>query len=117
MGPSEQVRQRTCWSGRRRTAIAAIGAATTVMGAVALASGAAAKGQGTPVGPYVTHTLVSAQPGSAALRDPAPVTPWGLPSGTDPATPAWVANDVTGNSTLYTGDTPGKPVKKAGLTV
>jgi uncharacterized protein (TIGR03118 family) len=117
MRPSKQVRQRTGWSGGRRTAIAAIGAAITVMGAAALATGAAAKGQGTSVGPYVTHNLVSDQPGKADLRDPNLVNPWGLSFGTDPATPAWVANDVTGNSTLYTGDTPGKPVKKVGLSV
>jgi uncharacterized protein (TIGR03118 family) len=119
MGSAElSGRRRTGWSGGgRRLGIALVGAAALALAGGALASGATSKGVGASMGPYVTHNLVSDQPGKADLRDPDLVNPWGLSFGTDPATPAWVANDITGNSTLYTGDTAGKPVKKLGLTV
>jgi len=111
-------RRRTGWSaGGRRLGIALAGAAVLALGGGTLASGSTSEGVAAAMGPYVTHNLVSDQPGKADLRDPDLVNPWGLAFGTDPATPAWTANDVTGNSTLYTGGTAGKPVKKAPLTV
>jgi uncharacterized protein (TIGR03118 family) len=101
--------------GGTRVSIAVVCASALALGATALATGAV--GKGSSAGSYKVTNLVSDQPGKAQIRDPDLVNPWGLSFGTDPATPGWVANDVTGNSTLYTGDTPGKPVKKAPLTV
>ena len=119
MGSAEQGdRQRTGWSGgRRRAGVAAIGAAVLALGAGALANGAAGKGHHASVGPYAITNLVSDQPGKAEVRDTDLKNPWGLSFGTKPATPAWVANDATGVSTLYTGDVGTKGVTTVPLTV
>jgi uncharacterized protein (TIGR03118 family) len=114
MRSSEQGRRRTGWSGGgRRTAIAVIAAGALALGAAALAS-ASPKGYGTPSG-YVQHNLVSDQAGKADVRDPSLVNPWGLSFGS--STPAWVADNHTNVSTLYTGDNGATPVKKLPLTV
>src|SRR6266566_6332364 len=50
---------------------------------------------------YVQTNLVSNVPGSAAVQDPNLVNAWGIDfSGTSPA---WIADNGTGLSTLYTG--------------
>src|SRR4051794_25430103 len=118
VGSSEQGRQRTGWSGGgRRVAIAVFGAGLAALSVVALASGAAGKGYGTPLGAYKTHNLVSDQAGKADIQDKSLVNAWGLSFGTKPATPAWVADNGTDVSTLYHGDTAGSPVTKVPLTV
>jgi uncharacterized protein (TIGR03118 family) len=100
-----------------RTAIAVIGAGVLALSAAALASGSPSKGYGSPLGKYKTHNLVSDQAGKADLRDPSLVNAWGLSFGTNPKTPAWVADNGADVSTLYTGDNGTTPVKKVPLTV
>jgi uncharacterized protein (TIGR03118 family) len=53
-----------------------------------------------PVGPLVDRNLVN---------------PWGL--ALSPAGPLWVANNGTNTATVYSGGSPGTPVKKVPLTV
>lgn len=116
MRSSQQRRQRTGWSGGgRRTAIAVIGAGVLALSAAALASGSPSKGYGNSLGSYKTHNLVSDQAGKADIRDPSLVNAWGLAIG--PNRPAWVADNGTDVSTLYTGDVMGAPVAKFPLTV
>src|SRR3954447_5530815 len=122
MRSSEQGRQRTGWSrGGRRTAIAVIGAGVLALSAAALASGSSGKGygggSGNSLGAYKTHNLVSDQAGKADIRDPSLVNAWGLSFGTNPKTPAWVADNGSDVSTLYTGGNGATPVKKVPLTV
>ena len=50
---------------------------------------------------YVQHNLVSDLPGLADQTDPNLVNPWGLAS--SPASPLWVSNNRTGNTTVYAG--------------
>jgi uncharacterized protein (TIGR03118 family) len=74
---------------------------------------------GAPVGHYSQRNLVADRPGRAELTDPDLVNAWGLafgPAGPQ-ATPAWVANNGSDNSTLYMGAQPGTPVTKVPLTV
>ena len=63
--------------------------------------------------------LVSDQPGVALITDPDLVNAWGIAFG--PTTPFWVADNVSGKSTLYRGDvtaaTPPVPFTKLGLIV
>src|SRR3954447_21651446 len=122
MRSSEQGRQRTGWSrGGRRTAIAVIGAGVLALSAAALASGSSGKGygggNGNSLGAYKTHNLVSDQAGKADVRDPTPVNARGLSFGTNPKTPAWVADNGIDVSSLYTGDHGTTPVTKVPLTV
>jgi uncharacterized protein (TIGR03118 family) len=59
------------------------------------------------LGHYVQRNLVSDVPGAAELTDPNLVNAWGLAFG--PTTPAWVADNGTDVTTLYSGavgDTP-----------
>jgi len=67
------------------------------------------------LGHYTRHNLVSDQAGKADIRDKDLVNAWGLAFG--PSTPAWVADNGTDVSTLYTGDVAGTPVMKFPLTV
>src|SRR4051795_13758584 len=118
MHSSEQGRQSTGWSGGgRRAAIAVIGAGVLALSAAALASGSSGKGYGggNSLGAYKTHNLVSDQAGKADIRDSMLVNAWGLAIG--PNRPAWVADNGTDVSTLYTGDVGGAPVDKFPLTV
>jgi len=82
-----------------------------LISALALAPGALARGAGR----YAQRNLVSDQTGRAELLDPSLVNAWGLAFG--PMTPAWVANNGTDNSTLYSGGVGGTPVVKIPLTV
>ncbi|MGE5199535.1 MAG: TIGR03118 family protein [Rhodospirillaceae bacterium] len=92
-----------------------MGAAVLALGAAALATGASGRGYGNPLGSYKTHNLVSDQAGKADLRDPSLVNAWGLSFGAN--TPAWVADNGSDVSTLYTGDQGTTQVKKLPLTV
>src|SRR5204863_1606670 len=67
------------------------------------------------LGHYKRHNLVSDQAGKADIRDKDLVNAWGLTFG--PSPPAWVADNGTDVSTLYTGDVAGTPVMKFPLTV
>jgi uncharacterized protein (TIGR03118 family) len=72
-------------------------------------------GSGRGIGHYVQRNLVSDVPGAAELLDADLVNAWGLTFG--PTTPAWVADNGTGVSTLYSGAVGSTPVAKVGLTV
>jgi uncharacterized protein (TIGR03118 family) len=50
---------------------------------------------------YIQHNLVSDIPGLADQTDPNLVNPWGLVS--SPASPLWISNNHSGNTTVYTG--------------
>jgi uncharacterized protein (TIGR03118 family) len=100
---STRVDRSRSWSG---WCVAAVVAGMLVLAPSALGSG---------VGPYAQRNLVSDQPGKAELMDPDLVNAWGLAFG--PQTPAWVANNGSDNSTLYTGGVMGSPVAKFPLTV
>jgi uncharacterized protein (TIGR03118 family) len=97
---------------RARTGTALLAAAAVIVlgsGAPTHAAGAAASGW------YQQTNLVSDQPGVAPITDPDLVNPWGISM--SPSSPFWVANNVTGTATLYSGDVPGRPLVKAGLVV
>jgi uncharacterized protein (TIGR03118 family) len=64
---------------------------------------------------YSQRNLVADRPGKAELLDTSLVNAWGLAFG--PSTPAWVADNGTDVSTLYTGAVSGSPVNKVNLTV
>jgi uncharacterized protein (TIGR03118 family) len=68
---------------------------------LALAGPAAAHGGGKGANVYKKRNLVSDIDGVARITDPNLVNPWGLSFG--PSTPAWVADNGTDVSTLYTG--------------
>ncbi len=66
---------------------------------------------------YHQTNLVSDLPGMALIQDPDLVNPWGISlSG---GSPFWVANNVSGTSTLYAGDhaNPPVPLTKNALVV
>src|SRR3954453_253570 len=67
------------------------------------------------LGRYTQRDLVSDVPGSAELADPSLVNAWGLAFG--PTTPAWVADNGTDVSTLYSGAVGSTAVAKVPLTV
>jgi uncharacterized protein (TIGR03118 family) len=70
--------------------------------ALAVAGPAAAhQGGGNGANVYKQRNLVSDIHGVARITDPNLVNPWGLSFG--PTTPAWVADNGTGLSTLYSG--------------
>ena len=112
MRSSLQILRRRGRSGRWCGALAVVAAA-----AMALASAAPAAGDdtGRGLGHYVQRDLVSDVPGAAELLDADLVNAWGLAFG--PATPAWVADNGTDVSTLYSGAVGSTPVAKVPLTV
>jgi uncharacterized protein (TIGR03118 family) len=69
--------------------------------ALALAGPAAAHGGGMGANAFKKRNLVSDIDGVARITDPNLVNPWGLSFG--PTTPAWVADNGTDVSTLYSG--------------
>ena len=69
--------------------------------ALALAGPADAHGGGKGANVYKKRNLVSDIDGVARITDPNLVNPWGLAFG--PATPAWVSDNGTDVSTLYSG--------------
>jgi uncharacterized protein (TIGR03118 family) len=98
------------WSG----SLAAVAVAT-----LALAGPAAARHHHTSshhgLGSYAQRNLVSDQAGVAQLQDRSLVNAWGLTFG--PTTPAWVADNGTDVSTLYSGGVNGSQATKVPLTV
>src|SRR5919204_6614095 len=95
--------------GRSRRWCAAL--AVAAVACLAVAPSALAKA----IGRYDQRNLVSDVNGKAELKDPDLVNAWGLAFG--PTTPAWVADNGTDNSTLYTGGVGSSPVSKVPLTV
>jgi len=95
---------RTRWQGRWAKPLTG---ALVAVAAVVMAFAQSALGAG--VGHYTQRNLVADRPGKAELMDPDLVNAWGLafgPAG-PMATPAWVANNGSDNSTLYAGGQPG----------
>jgi uncharacterized protein (TIGR03118 family) len=85
---------------RPRSRVGIILAALSAL-ALALAGPADAHGGGKAANVYKKRNLVSDIDGVARITDPNLVNPWGLAFG--PATPAWVADNGTDVSTLYSG--------------
>ena len=99
-------------SNRTRAAGVA-GAAAVAIALLALASAKPLNAAAANV--YHQTNLVSDQPGVALIQDLDLVNPWGITrTGTSPF---WVANNVTGTSTLYSGDVNGSPFVKNSLVV
>jgi len=99
---------------RSRIAVASTSAAALIVAFLAFTStrpSAAAES-----GAYHQTNLVSDLPG-ALIQDPNLVNPWGISS--SGGSPFWVANNVSGTSTLYAGDhvSPPAPLTKNGLIV
>src|SRR6476661_10988386 len=86
-------------SGRWCSAFALVAAVGLTLAAPALAH----DGGGRGLGRYAERDLVADVPGAAELADPSLVNAWGLAFG--PTTPAWVADNGTDVSTLYSGAT------------
>src|SRR3954468_21809874 len=63
---------------------------------------------------YLSHDLVSDQPGVAPVTDPNLVNAWGIAVG--PVT-MWVSSNEKDSSTVYTGDVSGSPFVKNSLEV
>ena len=115
MRSSDQARRRQGRTGFWFTALVVVATAGIASWSVALASGST-KGYGTSSpSRYKQHNLVSDQAGKADVRDPDLVNAWGLSFG--PSTPAWVSDNGTNVSTLYSGDVNGTPVTKVPFTV
>src|SRR4051794_22482648 len=113
MHPSVRARRH---GGRTGRWLGALGALVAVAGlAIAPAALADHGGFGGGLGQYTQRNLVSDLPGVAELRDPDLVNAWGLSFG--PTTPAWVADNGTDVSTLYSGGVGPTPVVKVPLTV
>jgi uncharacterized protein (TIGR03118 family) len=108
MFSSHSVRALGGRSGRWFGALVALGAAA---GLVLASPAFADRG----LGQYVQRNLVSDVPGAAELTDSSLVNAWGLSFG--PTTPAWVADNGTDVSTLYSGGVGPSPVVKVPLTV
>lgn len=72
-------------------------------------------GGGRGLGQYAQRNLVSNVSGAAELTDSSLVNAWGLAFG--PTSPAWVADNGTDVSTLYSGAVGSTPVAKVPLTV
>lgn len=102
-------------SGRSRRWWAALAFVAAVGMALAPPALAHQDRGGRGLGHYVQRNLVSDVPGAAELLDADLVNAWGLAFG--PATPAWVADNGTDVSTLYSGAVGSTPVAKVPLTV
>ena len=78
-------------------------ALVAVAALAALPPGAVARGHhhGHELAGYQQRNLVADTPGAAEVTDPNLVNAWGLSFG--PSTPAWVADNGTDRSTLYSG--------------
>src|SRR3954447_19665390 len=113
MHPSVRARRH---GGRAGGGVGGVGGAGAVAGLAVAPAALADDGVfGGGLGQYVQRNLVSNQPGVAELRDPDLVNAWGLSFG--PTTPAWVADNGTDVSTLYSGGVGPTPVVKVPLTV
>jgi uncharacterized protein (TIGR03118 family) len=97
------------WCG----AVAVVAAVGLTLASPALArDGGGGRGD---LGRYAQRNLVSDVPGAAELTDSNLVNAWGLTFG--PSTPAWVADNGTDVSTLYSGGVGSTPVTKVPITV
>jgi uncharacterized protein (TIGR03118 family) len=94
------------WSGRWCGLVGAIVAVLALTHAPAADASHGDRG-GRGIGHYVQRNLVSDVPGAAELTDANLVNGWGL--GFGPTTPAWVADNGTDVSTLYSGATAAAP--------
>jgi uncharacterized protein (TIGR03118 family) len=68
-----------------------------------------------PTGFYQQTNLVSDQPGVALIQDSNLVNSWGIAFSA--TSPFWVANNVTGTATVYSGDVNGSPFVKSSMVV
>jgi uncharacterized protein (TIGR03118 family) len=112
MRSSSRAQRRSGRSGRWCALLALVAAVALALAQPALARRHQA---GHGLGQYVQRKLVSDVPGAAQLLDPDLVNAWGLAFG--PATPAWVADNGTDASTLYSGAVGNTPVAKVPLKV
>jgi uncharacterized protein (TIGR03118 family) len=94
----------------RRGLMAVVASAAMVLGLAAAPADAAP-----PDSRFVQVNAVSDQPGVAPILDPLLVNPWGV--ALSATSPIWVANNVSGTSTLYRGGGGGTPFTKAALEV
>ena len=88
---------------RRWCAFVAVVSAALATAALPGAAAARSHPQRHGLAGYHQRNLVADMPGRAELTDPNLVNAWGLSFG--PSTPAWVADNSTGLSTLYSGAT------------
>jgi uncharacterized protein (TIGR03118 family) len=95
------------WCGALALAVAAMAFAPPALGDRG--------GTGRGIGHYTQRNLVSDVPDAAELLDADLSNAWGLAFG--PTTPAWVADNGTDVSTLYSGAVGNTPVAKVPLTV
>jgi len=102
----------------------AVGGATATMVTGTMAGVVATGGAASAASPAIHHVaitqtnLVSDQAGVAPLTDPSLVNPWGMSFGTGAtATPVWVSNNGSDNTTLYRGATRPPSAVKVPLTV
>ena len=99
---------------KRATVVGVIGLAVALVGSltfiVPLRVHAAA-----PNGFYQQKNLISDQPSVAVIQDSNLVNPWGVTS--TATSPFWVADNVSGVSTLYSGDVGGSPIVRSSLVV
>ncbi|HET8951672.1 MAG TPA: TIGR03118 family protein [Solirubrobacteraceae bacterium] len=86
---------------RRWYALAAVASAALAAAALPGAAAARSHPQRHGLAGYHQRNLVADTPGHAEVTDPNLVNAWGLSFG--PNTPAWVADNGTGLSTLYSG--------------
>jgi uncharacterized protein (TIGR03118 family) len=108
MRSSPQALRRRGRLGRWCGALALVTSAAMVLAPPALAGGRG-------LGHYAQRDLVSDVPGAAELLDANLVNAWGLAFG--PTSPAWVADNGTDVTTLYSGAVGSMPVAKVPLTV
>ena len=111
MRSSSRARLYRARSGRWCGTLALVAVAGLVLAAPAIAH----DGGGRGLGRYAERDLVADVPGAAELTDASLVNAWGLSFG--PTTPAWVADNGTDVSTLYSGGVGATPVVKVPLTV
>ena len=97
-------------SGRSRTWCAALALVAAVGMALVPPALAHPERGGRGLGHYVQRNLVSDVPGAAELLDADLVNAWGLAFG--PTTPAWVADNGTDVTTLYSGAVGSTPVPR-----
>jgi uncharacterized protein (TIGR03118 family) len=111
---SPSIRRPAGWSRRWCGPLAVV--AGLALAVAPAAAAPAHRGPGGPgPGPYSQRNLVSDVPGAAELTDPNLVNAWGLSF--SPTSPAWVADNGTDVSTLYSGAVAGSPVTRLGLVV
>jgi uncharacterized protein (TIGR03118 family) len=104
------------FSVQNRIAMAGITAVAVAMIALLAATSTAPVKAAIVQGFYQQTNLVSDQPGVALIQDTNLVNPWGI-SLSPTGGAFWVANNVTGTATLYTGDVNGSAFVRNTLVV